>query len=89
MAMYYRAEVRHRYQEPIANGLSYLKEDILGSGTYATVHLGCLHNVEVAVKKIEKYRSNGDENREVNLQKQLQHENVLKILAVEEGDEFR
>jgi serine/threonine protein kinase len=69
-------------------GIQYSKEDVLGRGTYGDVYLGILNKEKVAVKKILLNRSEKEE-REVDLQKILDHENILKILQVVEDDDFR
>jgi serine/threonine protein kinase len=68
--------------------IQYSKEDVLGRGTYGDVYLGIFNKEQVAVKKILLNRSEKEE-REVDLQKILDHENILKILQVVEDDDFR
>ncbi len=69
-------------------GVQYSKENLLGRGTYSDVYLGIFKKEKVAVKKILLNRSEKD-GREVDLQKNLNHENVLKICRVVEDDDFR
>lgn len=70
-------------------GLSYSKGRELGKGAFATVYHGLLNNSPVAVKRILIDRLSESEDREVKLQSRLQHQHVLKILAVEDDDDFR
>ena len=76
------------YKEIGNTGIKYTKEKLLGQGTYGTVYLGIYNDQQVAVKRIELKQSEKEE-REVNLQQNLDHENVLKIRKVEKDDNFR
>ncbi|XP_046460945.1 CBL-interacting serine/threonine-protein kinase 20-like [Daphnia pulex] len=76
------------YKKVGDTGIQYSKEDVLGRGTYGDVFLGIFNKEQVAVKKILLNRSEKEE-REVDLQKILDHENILKILQVVEDDDFR
>jgi serine/threonine protein kinase len=76
------------YKKISDTGIQYSKEDVLGRGTYGDVYLGIFNKEKVAVKKILLNRSEKEE-REVDLQKILDHENILKILQVVEDDDFR
>jgi hypothetical protein len=68
---------------------SYQKKGVLGKGNYGIVFRGSINQgEEVAVKRLEFHRLD-QEDREVNLQIKLEHENVLKILAVHEDDDYR
>jgi serine/threonine protein kinase len=69
-------------------GVEYSKENLLGRGTYSDVYHGIFNTKQVAVKKILLNRSEKEE-REVDLHKILDHENILKILQVVEDDDFR
>ena len=69
-------------------GIEYSKQNLLGKGTFGAVYLGVYNGEKVAVKKILLNRSENEE-REVDLQKILNHKNVLKILKVEEDEDFR
>ncbi len=69
-------------------GIKYSRENPLGQGTYGSVYLGIYNDQQVAVKRIELKQSKKEE-READLQQNLDHENVLKILKVEEDDDFR
>lgn len=63
-------------------------KDILGKGAYGVVYRGTYEDEQVAVKRIQ-LDTLGSEDREVKLQIKLDHENVLKILTVEDDDDFR
>jgi serine/threonine protein kinase len=76
------------YKKVGDTGIQYSKEEVLGRGTYGDVYLGIFNKEKVAVKKILLNRSEKEE-REVDLQKILDHENILKILQVVEDDDFR
>jgi hypothetical protein len=67
---------------------SYQKKDVLGKGNFGIVFLGSHKSKQVAVKRLELHRLD-PEDREVNLQMKLEHENVLKILSVDEDDDYR
>ncbi|XP_046634544.1 mitogen-activated protein kinase 5-like [Daphnia pulicaria] len=69
-------------------GIQYAKEEVLGRGTFGIVYLGIFNEEKIAVKKILLNLSE-KEGREVDLQKNLSHENVLKICRVVEDDDFR
>lgn len=68
--------------------ISYDRNEILGTGGFGTVFLGSYNGKQVAVKRIELQRLD-PKDREVTLQKQLNHENVMAILAVEHDVDFR
>ncbi len=75
-------------------GIQYSKEDVLGRGGFGDVFLGIFNKEKVAVKKIllkhsEKEKEKKKEEREVDLQKNLNHENILKILQVGKDEDFR
>jgi hypothetical protein len=55
----------------------------LGSGSYGTVYAGTLHGQRCAVKKFRS-RDTGTESflREVAVAAAVQHENVLRVLAM-------
>ena len=66
------------------------RSKILGKGGYGTVYEGIYANERVAVKRItvDSFRDK-ILDREIRLQPTLNHVNVLKILAVEQNDDFR
>ena len=59
---------------------------ILGRGGFGTVFLGIFEGNKVAVKKIpvEVLDNETDLQREIELHKKLDHQNVLKLLHVDE-----
>lgn len=56
------------------------------SGAYGIVYAGNYHNNEVVVKRI---LIEHVERREIDVQTQLHHENVVKIITVEDDIDFR
>ena len=76
------------YKEIGNTGIKYSRENPLGKGAFGDVYSGIYNNEQVAVKKLLLNRYEKEE-REVDLQKNLNHENVLKIRKVEEDDDFR
>lgn len=60
---------------------------ILGKGAYATVFSGKWQNIDVAVKRIQLHDI--IINREEILMRDLNHQNVLKLIGVEEDENFR
>ncbi len=74
------------YESVGTSGISYARACKLGEGGFAIVYLGSFNGRQVAVKKIQIERI---EDREVKLQRSLEHENVLKLLEVEEDKDFR
>jgi serine/threonine-protein kinase/endoribonuclease IRE1 len=76
------------YKKIGKTGIKYTRENLLGQGNFGSVYLGIYNDQQVAVKRILLNRYEKEE-REVNLQQNLDHENVLKILKVEEDDDFR
>ena len=69
-------------------GISYSRENVLGSGGFSTVHLGRFYGNKVAVKKIQIHMSTNEE-REIHLHAQLNHKNVLSIITATEDEDFR
>ncbi len=67
--------------------ISYLRKDVLGRGLYGSIHPGIFNGQKVTVNKIQLTDSAGD--CEIELQMNLNHQNVLKILEVDKDDEFR
>ncbi len=74
------------YTKVGGKGISYARDAVLGKGGFAIVYRGFYKGKEVAVKRIELNRT---EDREVDLQHSLTHENVLKILEEDKNDDFR
>jgi hypothetical protein len=60
---------------------------VLGRGTLGTVVRSTYNDEEVAVKRIELYRLD-PKDLEVTVLTQLNHENILKIKAVEQDNNF-
>jgi serine/threonine protein kinase len=59
----------------------------LGSGGYSFVFAGTYKGKVVAVKRIQLLNA-GDDN-EVKVMQQLDHPNIVKLLHVENNDDFR
>ena len=60
---------------------------ILGRGAYATVFVGKWRNQDVAVKRIQHHDLLTD--REERAMKNLDHPNIIKLLAFEEDNDFK
>ena len=70
------------------------RKTVLGKGGYSVVYEGKYGDTPIAVKRIvlDQIRSSNEVAptlQEINNQQKLNHENVLKIHAVEEDDDFR
>lgn len=76
------------YTNVLNSELSYSRELLLGEGAYGAVHKGLLNGMEVAVKKIL-LREDKRHDREFNLQKTLNHENVVKLFTQVTDENFR
>jgi hypothetical protein len=65
------------------------KENVLGSQGYGTVFIGTFKGKEVAVKVTVKVHSDDERNkeqkREMEEHLQLDHENVLKLMHVDDS----
>ncbi len=69
---------------------SYMKRDILGKGTFGIVFRGSYRDEEAAVKRLELARlMDAGDDREVKLQIDLEHDNVLRILSVDEDEDYK
>ncbi len=75
------------YPKPFSNKIQYQRKDVLGEGN-SIVYRGTYEDEEVAVKRIV-LRPSLNEDREFKAQLKLNHQNVLKILIVEQDDDFR
>ncbi len=72
------------YQE--RSGKIKYERKMLGNGSSGKVFPGKYEGIKVAVKRIDRL---DEEGSEVRLQGGIQHENVLKILALEQDENFR
>jgi len=62
----------------------------LGVGGFGQVHRGTFNGSEVAIKKIQIVRQTEERAaRECDVMRMLDHPNVLKLLHVEDKEEFR
>lgn len=75
------------YPKPFSKKIHYERKDVLGEGN-SIVYRGTYEEEEVAVKKIV-LRPSLNEDREFKAQLKLNHQNVLKILTVEQDADFR
>ena len=68
----------------------YERNRILGRGTIACVFYGTLNQVPVAVKRIQLHDlEESFQIREETAMRQLDHPNVVKLLHVEENEDFK
>jgi hypothetical protein len=75
------------YPIPFSQKIQYEKKDVLGEGN-SIVYRGTYEDNEVAVKRIV-LRPSQNEDREFKAQLKLNHQNILKILTVEQDADFR
>jgi hypothetical protein len=75
------------YPKPFSNKIQYERKDVLGEGN-SIVYRGTYEDNKVAVKRIM-IRPSLNEDREFNAQLKLTHQNILKILTVEQDADFR
>ena len=70
--------------------LHYDRRDILGDGGFGVVFKGNFDGVDVAIKRIElaRLRSTTFTDREIKYQREMNHPNVVKLLHVEEDENF-
>jgi hypothetical protein len=75
------------YPKPFSNKIELDKNKVLGRGN-SVVYSGSYERHPVAVKRIV-VDTLSKEDREVKTQVRLDHDNVLKILTVEQDADFR
>lgn len=75
------------YPKPFSNKIQYERKDVLGEGN-SIVYRGTYEDNKVAVKRIV-LRPSLNEDREFKAQLKLNHQNILKILTVEQDADFR
>jgi hypothetical protein len=75
------------YPKPFSNKIKYERKDVIGEGI-SIVYRGTYEDNKVAVKRIV-LRPSLNEDREFKAQLKLNHQNVLKILTVEQDADFR
>ena len=78
---------RSTYPKPFSGKIKYDRNDVLGEGN-STVYRGTYKSKDVAVKRIVLQPSTSAD-REFTTQTKLDHQNVLKILTVEQDPDFR
>lgn len=77
------------YESPEST-MRFSRENILGRGAFACVFGGTLNEVPVAVKRIQLHDLEDEiKSREENILKSISHENVLKIVHIEENEDFK
>ena len=74
------------YPKPFSGKIVFDRKVLLGIGGYGVVYKGTFEGEPVAVKKIIVEKASA---KEIKWQPKLQHENVLKVITVEQGDELR
>ena len=62
------------------------RKNFIGQGSFGVVYKGTFESKSVAVKRIIVEKASA---REIKWQPTLQHENVLKVITVEQNDDFR
>jgi hypothetical protein len=75
------------YPKPFSNEIKFDRNEVLGIGNSVVFH-GTYNGLPVAVKRIEVFKLS-KEDREIRTQVKLDHENVLKIVTVEQDLDFR
>ena len=73
----------------IAWKIEYNNKDVIGRGSFGIVFSGSFQNSDVAVKRIELVRLDGNDDREEEALRRLDHPNVVKLLHCEDQGEFR
>ena len=79
---------RSTYPKPFSGKIKFDRNDVLGTGN-AVVYRGTFKNQKVAVKRIQLTPSTKADFREFTTKIKLDHQNVLKILTVEQDQDFR
>ena len=75
------------YPKPFSNEIQFDRNEVLGRGN-SVVYRGTYKGLPVAVKRIV-VDLLSKEDREIRTQVKLDHENVLKIVTVEQDLDFR
>ena len=75
-----------QYPPNFSGKIKIFRNQQLGKGSSGMVFGGTYEGTEVAVKRIEHHQI---DSREVEMQTQLRHVNVVNILTVEDDDDFR
>lgn len=66
------------------------RQQLLGKGAFAFVFKGKLGDQDVAVKRLQKEDAlHRIEDREITTMKELDHPNVIKLLYINEDENFR
>lgn len=73
----------------LKNRLRISRNELLGDGRTAKVFKGEFDNQKVAVKRIQLVDANKFFDREVKGMANMNHRNVLKLLAVDQDDDFK
>lgn len=70
--------------------MTFSREKILGSGSFACVFEGTLNGIAVAVKRVQLHDlEDSIQIREEIILRQMDHENVLKLLHIKENEDFK
>lgn len=77
------------YPPRFSGKIQFDRSKLLGKGGFSIVYQGTYFIKPVAVKRISVEYLNNSLEREINLHPTLNHENILKILLVEQDDDFR
>ncbi len=78
---------RSKYPKPLSGKIKFDRNNVLGERN-STVFRGTYKGKDVAVKRIE-LKPLKTADREYTTQIKLDHQNVLKILTVEQDKDFR
>ena len=74
------------YPKPFSGQITWDRSFLIQKETFAFVYRGVYDNDNVRVKRIEEYRV--QQERNVDLQANLKHENIVKILTIEHNEDF-